>query len=97
MLRRLASAVNAWVNEVIGIPRPDGTLPNAVQRANTLASNVAKLGDVAASLDKDVAFESPVSRAEHSQFAIAGREDHAEMFTHPALERLEKKHSLIST
>ena len=95
VLRRLASAVNAWVNEVIGIPRPDGTLPNAVQRANTLASNVARLGDVAASLDKDVAFESPVSRAKHSQFAIAGREDHAEMFTHPALERLEKEHSLM--
>ena len=90
VLRRLASAANQWKDEVLGILRPDGTLPESVQRANTIAVNIARLGDVAAALDKDVAFESPVSRATGSQFAIVGREDHAEMFTHPALEELER-------
>jgi hypothetical protein len=34
-----------------------------------------------------------VSRATGSQFAIVGREDHAEMFTHPALEKLVRTRS----
>jgi len=48
VLRRLASAANQWKDEVLGILRPDGTLPESVQRANTIAVNIARLGDVAA-------------------------------------------------
>jgi hypothetical protein len=75
------------------VPRADGTLPDSVNRANTLAERVAKLGGLAASQGKDVAFECPVSRAKGSQFAIEGRDDHAEMFTHPALSKLEIDYS----
>ena len=93
VLRRLPSPLNEWVSQVLGVPRADGTLPDSVVRANTLAERVAKLGELAASQGKDVAFECPVSRATKSQFAIEGRDDHAEMFTHPALSKLETDYS----
>ena len=94
VVRRLASKFNEWVSQVLGVPRADGSLPDSVVRANDLATRVAKLGEVAAQLGKDVAFECPVSRAKGSQFAIKGREDHAEMFTHPALAKLEADYTL---
>jgi hypothetical protein len=89
VLRCLASELNEWVSQVLGVPRADGSLPDSVERANTLAVRVAKLGETAALLGKDVGFECPVSRAKGSQFEIKGREDHAEMFTHPSLAKLE--------
>ena len=46
---------------------------------------------------KMFAYESPVSRAQTSQFAVKGREDHAEMSSHPALASLIERYGLVRT
>ena len=70
-------------------------MPESVRRANETASNLAYVLDIAAESGKEVALECPVSRAASSQFAIEGREDHADMMTHPALkERERRRHNL---
>ena len=42
-MRRLASKSNGMVDEVLGIKRADGSLPDAVLRANLVASNAASI------------------------------------------------------
>merc|ERR1712086_916018 len=82
------------IDEVLGIRRADGSLPDAVLRANLVASNAASIAGEAIRHGKLVGFECPVSRAKGSQFAMEGREDHADMFTHPALASLERDHGM---
>ena len=94
VLRRLPSELNGMQDEALGIRRADGTLPESVRRANETASNLAHILGIAAESSKEVALECPVSRAASSQFAIEGREDHADMMTHPALIELERRHGL---
>ena len=95
VLRRIASAINGWRDEVLGIKRVDGSLPDSVINANLMVENLAAVAETALELGKLFAYESPVSRAEASQFAVKGREDHAEMSTHPALASLIERHGLV--
>ena len=82
VLRRLASAANGWLDETLGIKRADGSLPDAVATANLVAENMATVARAALERGKLFAYESPVSRAADSQFALKGREDHAEKHAH---------------
>ena len=97
VLRRLASAANGWVDETLGIKRADGSLPDAVATANLVAENMATVARAALERGKLFAYESPVSRAADSQFALKGREDHAEMSTYPALKTLIDEFRLVRT
>ena len=40
VLRRLASAVNRWIDETLGIKRTDGTLPDSVVSANLMVEGM---------------------------------------------------------
>ena len=97
VLRRLASAVNKWVDETLGIKRADGTLPESVISANLMVEGMVAVADAALEKGKLFAYESPVSRASTSQFAVHGREDHAEMSSHPALASLIERYGLVRT
>ena len=97
VLRRLASAVNKWVNETLGIKRIDGTLPDSVVNANLMVEGLVTVANAALEDGKMFAYESPVSRAQTSQFAVKGREDHAEMSSHPALASLIERYGLVRT
>ena len=95
MLRRLASAVNKWVDETLGIKRIDGTLPDSVVNANLMVEGMVTVANAALEKGKLFAYESPVSRAHTSQFAVQEREDHTEMSSHPELASLIERYGLV--
>jgi len=97
VLRRLASAVNKWVDETLGIKRTDGTLPDSVVNANLMVEGMVTVANAALESGKLFAYESPVSRAHTSQFAVQEREDHTEMSSHPALASLIERYGLVRT
>ena len=65
VLRRLASAVNRWIDETLGIKRTDGTLPDSVVSANLMVEGMVTVASAAMELGKLFAYESPVT-AEHT-------------------------------
>ena len=69
-----------------GIPRADGSLAPSVVRGNTLLDFSVLVSTTVISHGGFAFYESPVSRAEDSQFAIRGREDHAAMWDDPGLQ-----------
>ena len=72
------------LDNVLGIPREDGSLPHVVVQSNLMSELAA--GVMAAVHSKGGIFvaESPPSRAANSRFPIEGRERHASQFDHPA-------------
>ena len=68
-----------------GIPRADGTLAPSVVLGNTLLDFAILISTIVISHGGEAFFESPVSRAEDSQFSIPGREDHTAMWDDAAL------------
>ena len=79
-----------------GIPNADGSLPSAVQRANLVASHTIQIAEACAAHGGHFIFENPVGRDRESQFAIAGREDHASLWTLPAMRTFAAKHQAIA-
>ena len=77
-----------------GIPREDRTLPKKVTLANTMLDNAIEVVDAACEHGADAMFESPVSRDANSPHAINGREDHASMWSYPALGRLAARRGM---
>jgi hypothetical protein len=69
-----------------GIPRADGSLAPSVVRGNALLDFSVLVSTTVLSHGGFAFYESPVSRAEDSQFAIRGREDHAAMWDDPGLQ-----------
>eukprot|EP00966_Prymnesium_polylepis_P056632 1310273-Prymnesium_polylepis.1 len=58
----------------------DGSLAPSLVLGNTILDFAILVSELAISHGGFAFFESPVSRAAHSLFAIAGREDHASMW-----------------
>ncbi|KAL1529178.1 hypothetical protein AB1Y20_000137 [Prymnesium parvum] len=67
-----------------GVPAPDGTLPVSVLRANAVTDNALSVASVAARRGAGVIIESPVPRSA-GQHAIPGREQHASLWSYPAV------------
>ena len=74
-----------------GIPDSKGNLHLAVQQANAIARNVIAITDIAANHGAQFIFENPVDRGEGSQFAIAGREQHAPLWRLPEMIAFAKR------
>eukprot|EP00966_Prymnesium_polylepis_P158682 3667822-Prymnesium_polylepis.1 len=68
-----------------GVPRADGSLAPSVVLGNILDFAIL-VSELVIAHGGFSFFESPVSRAVHSQFAMAGREDHAAMWEDPVLD-----------
>ena len=75
-----------------GIPDASGRIPAHVLRANTIAEHAIQIAEAAASHGGHYIFENPVGRDAGSQFAITGREDHASLWTLPAMVRFARRH-----
>jgi hypothetical protein len=75
-----------------GFRDADGQLPPAVAKANAIARNAIALADAAAAHGGQFIFENPVGRDRTSQFAIAGREDHASLWKLPAMVDFARRH-----
>lgn len=75
-----------------GIPDASGRIPAHVLRANTIAEHAIQIAEAAASHGGHYIFENPVGRDASSQFAITGREDHASLWTLPAMVRFARRH-----
>ena len=69
-----------------GVPRADGSFAPSVVLGNTILDFSILVSELAIAHGGFAFFESPVSRAAHSPFAIAGREDHAAMWDDPPLD-----------
>ena len=69
-----------------GIKRADGSLAPSVVLGNTALDLAIDVSTRVISHGGEAAWESPVSRARGSQFAIEGREDHAAMWDDDALK-----------
>eukprot|EP00965_Chrysotila_dentata_P140623 4649430-Pleurochrysis_carterae.AAC.1 len=74
----------------MGIPQHDGHLPAAVVKANAIAANCALIAEAAFARGADFMIESPVARGAGSRFAIEGKNQHVDMFTHDAFVRLSQ-------
>ena len=70
-------------SHVLGIPRPDGTLPFKVVQSNIMSEFVAKVMRAVHSNNGVFVAESPPGRGIDSRFPISGREDHVSQFDHP--------------
>ena len=79
------------LEHVLGIPRPDGTLPFKVVESNIMSTFAAKVMHAVHKNSGVFVAESPPSRAAHSRFPIEGREDHASQFDHPDWARLQRE------
>ena len=72
------------LDNVLGIPREDGTLPHAVVQSNLMSELAAGVMAAVHSNGGVFVAESPPSRAAGSRFPIEGRERHASQFDHPS-------------
>ena len=81
-------------DNVLGIPLPDGSIPLAASFANVVTEVACDAAEACAAHNGCVAFESPVSRAAGSPFAIPGREKHASFWTHPRIGAITRILSL---
>ena len=68
-----------------GVPRNDGSLAPSVVLGNATLDFAISVSELVISHGGFSFYESPVSRAKGSPFAIAGREDHASMWDDPVL------------
>ena len=68
-----------------GIPDANGAISLATRRANMIAQHCISIATAAASHNASFIFENPPGRDETSQFAIPGREQHASLWTLPAM------------
>ena len=60
-------------------------MPESVRLANAMLDNSIEVAEAACEHGGEVMFESPVSRDAGSPHSIEGREDHASMWSYPAL------------
>ena len=72
------------LDNVLGIPREDGSLPWNVVESNTMSELAAGVMAAVHSQGGIFVAESPPSRAAGSRFPIEGRERHASQFDHPS-------------
>ena len=79
------------LDQVLGIPREDGTLPRKVIESNAMSDFTAKVMTIVHNLGGVFVAESPPSRAAGSRFPIEGRERHASQFDHPAWVRTRER------
>ena len=77
-----------------GIPDDQGRVSASVQRANRIAEHVIEIAEAALEHGGHVIFENPVSRNADSQFAIAGREDHAALWSLPAMIEFTRRNGM---
>ena len=75
-----------------GIPDANGRLPLSVTRANFIAVHAIQIADACVAHGGSFIFENPVDRSEGSQFAIEGREDHASLWSLPAMSQFANRH-----
>ena len=79
-----------------GIPDATGRIPLHVQKANDIAYHAIQIAEAVAAHGGHFIFENPVGRDRASQFAIAGREDHASLWTLPAMVAFAKRHGELT-
>ena len=73
-------------DEAEGVRRRDGSLPGSVRLANAMLNHAIEISEAACDHGAEVMLESPVSRDAASPHSIEGREDHASMWSYPALK-----------
>ena len=68
-----------------GIPDSQGQLPPDVVEANLIIEHVMKILTAGAARGLPIVLESPPNRSLASPWHIEGRDDHADLFTYPAV------------
>ena len=79
-----------------GFRDAQGRLPLTVERANAIAAHAIAIADAAAEHGAHFVFENPVGRDASSQFAIAGREDHASLWSLPCMVEFANRHQNLT-
>ena len=78
------------LDNLMGIPREDGSLPPSVLASNAMSELAASVMSAIHSKGGVFVAESPPSRAAGSRFPIEGRERHASQFDYPSWAELRK-------